>query len=87
MPPMPPPPIQPQPALPIPLHDDVFYGGAAQPQQHHYQFPQQQQQHHLSCKLQKMLMQGDIEIVEDVMHMLLLHLLPPSLNLLLLNKM
>ncbi|KIK75569.1 hypothetical protein PAXRUDRAFT_18877 [Paxillus rubicundulus Ve08.2h10] len=42
MPPMPPPPIQPQPALPIPPHGNVSYGGAAQPQQQHHKLPQQQ---------------------------------------------
>ncbi|KAF8833729.1 hypothetical protein BDN67DRAFT_985830 [Paxillus ammoniavirescens] len=50
MPPMqPPPPIWPQPALPIPVHGNIFYEGAAQPQQqegiHIHHFPQQQQHH------------------------------------------
>ncbi|KIK92870.1 hypothetical protein PAXRUDRAFT_12978 [Paxillus rubicundulus Ve08.2h10] len=36
MPSMPPPPIQPQPALPIPPHGNVLYRGASQPQQQHY---------------------------------------------------
>ncbi|KAF8833136.1 hypothetical protein BDN67DRAFT_1017908 [Paxillus ammoniavirescens] len=81
----PPPAIWPQPAPPI--HGNIFYEGAAQSRQqegiHIHHFPQQQQQqHHLLCKLQRMLMQRDIEIVEGVMEMLLLHLLPPFLTLL-----